>query len=612
MSEMDITPSHVSVGSLFHESLIFNVPKYQRGYAWGDAEISDFLKDISEAYDARINDNPKTHFFGGIVSVRKAIPGAAHEEKCELVDGQQRIATFVILMAKVTKVYQNLLDEEEIPEDREEIIKKRIEDLKKSYFQIDIDIHRKVEKFYKLKLSKADKDEFHNLLYGRDITIKRDSHKKLKQAFISIEEWVDNLIEDCGDLSEKLDVLESIKKIIDEDLSIIHIVTTDKKDAIKLFQVLNNRGISLTEGDLLRARTLELLESDEFMDQQDSIEKAWDEILKDAPSDTEDYLRWIYASYEGTRAGKSTLFDDFLEAFYPEDDMDEIEEQDANQIVDTTLELQKEFEKCRKVSKGNWPYEELGNPITDWDIDRLNTLTNELNHTNCIPVLLAASRLSQTDFLDIVKLTERIFFRYKLVCNEHITSLNNIYNKEAENIRDSIEDYEVDSYKTALNNLQERKTHDEKFTNQLEELLYQTSSGNKNVKYCLMTLNYYLDWFGDGSDGEPICHDKTTVYDFSNTTVEHIYPRNAEEDDKNETLEEVKHKLGNLTVLAPRDNKAAENATFNDKQEVFEQSNIALSRKLTEYDEWEIEDFQNRHDDIKDMCLSVFTIDSPS
>lgn len=609
---MDITPSHVSVGSLFHESLIFYVPKYQRGYAWGDAEISDFLKDIEEAYDARLNDNPKTHFFGGIVSVRKAIPGAAHEEKCELVDGQQRIATFVILMAKVTKVYQNLLDTEEIPDDTEEIIEKRIEDLNKSYFQIDIDINRKVEKFYKLKLSKADKNEFHNLLYDRGITVERDSHKKLKQAFNSIENWVDNLIEGCDDLSEKLDVLERTKQIIDEDLSIIHIVTTSKKDAIKLFQVLNNRGISLTEGDLLRARTLELLESDEFIEQQDSIEKAWDEILKDAPSDTEDYLRWIYASYEGTRAGKSTLFDDFLEAFYPEDNLDQIEKENADQIVETTLELQKEFEKCRKISKGNWPYEELDNPITDWDIDRLNTLTNELNHTNCIPVLLAACKLSQADFSNIIQLTERMFFRYKLVCNEHITSLNNLYNSQAEIIRNDIEGYEVDSYKQALSELQDRKVQNDKFNNQLEELLYQTSSGNKKVKYCLMTLNYYLDWCENGAEGEPECYDETTVFNFSNTTVEHIYPRNAEEDDKDEDLEKVKHKLGNLTVLAPRDNKAAENATFNDKQEVFRQSNIALSRMLTDYDEWGVEDFQNRNEDIKGMCLLVFTIDSPN
>ena len=51
---------------------------------------------------------------------------------------------------------------------------------------------------------------------------------------------------------KKLDVLETFERIIAEDCTVIHIVTDVESEAYGLFQVLNNRGTNLTEGDLLR------------------------------------------------------------------------------------------------------------------------------------------------------------------------------------------------------------------------------------------------------------------------------------------------------------------------------------------------------------------------
>ena len=66
-----------------------------------------------------------------------------------------------------------------------------------------------------------------------------------------------------------------MEDILIEDFTVIHISTDSKTEAYRLFQVLNDRGISLTDGDLLRARTLELLDNGAFETQQTTAETEW-------------------------------------------------------------------------------------------------------------------------------------------------------------------------------------------------------------------------------------------------------------------------------------------------------------------------------------------------
>lgn len=605
---MNIKPEHVPVGKIFHDSLIFDVPKYQRGYAWGDSEIADFLDDFQKAYERRQQGNPIKHFFGGIVSVEKDVEGAAHQRKYEIVDGQQRIATFIILMSRITRIYSEILDEAKANNDEEnaKLIEKRTENLEREYFEVEIEINRNIRKFKRLELSRADDDEFRNLLRNREISITRDSHKRLKSAFKEIEGKIRELLKDSETISDKLDVLENIKLLIDEDFSIIHIVTKDKQVAYKLFQVLNNRGISLTEGDLLRAKTLELLDPDQFSSHQDTIERAWDDILKDPPSDTEKFLRWIYASHNGKRPGRSSLFEDFLDAFYTEHKQEELQEVHAESIVKTTLMLKKEFGRCRRIIKGDWPFE-VGTDITEWDINRLEILISELKHVNSIPLLLAACELSQSKFLELVNLTEKIYFRYKLVCNEHEGSLKNMYQREAVKVRSDTEKYEVSSYESEVKKLQDKKAGKDKFSNLLDDFVYQTSGGNKKIRYFLITAEYCWRWFKDGANGKPKFN-KDIVHLFSSTTLEHIYPQNADKDQIDEELEKNKHKLGNLTILAPKDNKIADNATFDEKKKIFEDSKLLINKRVCGFDEWNIKSLQQREKEFKNLALKVYTI----
>src|SRR5690606_30069273 len=134
--------------------------------------------------------------------------------------------------------------------------------------------------------------------------------------------------------------------------------------------VLNDRGKNLSDGDLLRARVLEMLER--HQQTQRSVEDLWDKILCDSPSITEDYLRIIYTSYKGVRPGANSLFDDFLNLFYPQHSNGTINAAEASQIQAKTQELYAQILLCRKLSKGIWPFEDNNPRLTQWDKNRLS------------------------------------------------------------------------------------------------------------------------------------------------------------------------------------------------------------------------------------------------
>jgi len=449
-----IDPEHIPIGRLFENDYIFFLPKYQRGYAWGEEEVEDFINDIDECFKERQRGGSRHHFFEGIVSVQRDVEGSPHLHLYELVDGQQRLATTVLLISSIISKYGELLSSDESFNDlSEDIIETRIDELNLQFVEFEKEIDRQIEIIELLRLAGKDKQFFRDIVrgnppepetnkYGEPI----ESHRRIQRATEIIGDKIDSVIDEMGSLDEKASALKEVTNVVDEDFTVIHVVTYNRPEAYRLFQVLNDRGISLTEGDLLRANTLEILAED-HPDYQDQVEKVWDDILIDEPSDTEDFLRWIYASHESKRPGATTLFEDFRDEFYPEHEEQDLSEDQASSIVETTKNLQTEFERSRDLVRGNWPFLNLSDDLEQWHKDKLDLLLDKLGHTNCVSLLLAACKLDQTDFYKIVDLTERFFFRYKIVCNQHIGSLNSRYRNHAKSVRDNSDKYDVSEYR---------------------------------------------------------------------------------------------------------------------------------------------------------------------
>jgi hypothetical protein len=610
---MSITPSHTSIGRLFTDQYIFRVPKYQRNYAWTDEHIADFVDDLRKCHVARSSSRARHHFFGGIVSVEERIPGSARRH-CDLVDGQQRIATFILLIASMVSIYRSLKADAQAIADtaNEKLLEQRVKDLTWKFLKYEDEVNRQIVTIDRLEVSGADRDFFKGLINEYFQTERRESHRRLAYAYKSIKAFIANeIVAPQPSLPDKLDALKRFEEILNEDFTVIHIVTETKREAYRLFQVLNDRGTGLTEGDLLRSKTMELLEPYEYSDQQDRVEKAWNDILADPYQMTDDFLKWYYSSVRGRRPGTSSLIDDYLTAFFPQHTNDDetvnsVEEADA--IVTAVCQIQTEVAIYRKLIEGIWPFD-LVQPVTQWDTNRLNLLVVELKHTNCIPLLLAAvDKLTPKDFSEIVQTIERFIFRYKTISNKHISPVTAIYLEQSVAIRASSETnpYRVSVLQSRLRDLLNDNASDPVFRSNLEQLEYSPRGSNKPLKYFLMTLEHYYRWYRDGGQGQPECRDKTRIFDFANTTIEHIYPQNARVVRPN--LTPLINDLGNLTFLGPDDNQDAGNGDFLVKKPIFAESSVALNREIGLLDQWDEVAVHERKQQLLNMALKIFTI----
>jgi uncharacterized protein with ParB-like and HNH nuclease domain len=129
----------------------------------------------------------------------------------------------------------------------------------------------------RIVLSKADRDFYSDLLKGKEPNPQRESHKRLRAASSAINALIERVAKPDLPIAEAMQQLKHLTESAADDCHVIHLVSEDKGEAYKLFEVLNDRGRSLTEGDLLRSSTLERLEGSQVL--QEKAENLWDAIL---------------------------------------------------------------------------------------------------------------------------------------------------------------------------------------------------------------------------------------------------------------------------------------------------------------------------------------------
>ena len=220
------------------------------------------------------------HFLGGILSVEHDVPGVINQHEYEIIDGQQRLATLVLLVASLIETYKELKLEAGTTDLTSEqlILDERIQNLTGRFIEFQQEVNNRLETTDVLRLSKAD-DPFYRLLIRRmpcDSSL-RDSHKRLERAYSSLSKNIKEIVNRQLTFNEKIDELKIVETVLLADFTVIHMVVDKRKDAYTLFQVINDRGTSLTDGDLLRAKTLEILEN--FENEQNAVEALWDKIF---------------------------------------------------------------------------------------------------------------------------------------------------------------------------------------------------------------------------------------------------------------------------------------------------------------------------------------------
>jgi uncharacterized protein with ParB-like and HNH nuclease domain len=201
------------------------VPIYQRPYAWEDKNISDLFSDIHNA----ISSNETEYFLGTIVLSEKE-----NSSELEIVDGQQRIASIVILLSSIRDYFESNKQQKQANSIQNDFI---------SGYDRQRD-----ENLPKLKLGQLDNTFFRKYIINKEIEEKqsKDSHRRIATTKKLSTEQIKKLA------NQDLNLLHEWIKFIEEKLKVVSITVPSKANAFTIFETLNDRGIELAQVDLLK------------------------------------------------------------------------------------------------------------------------------------------------------------------------------------------------------------------------------------------------------------------------------------------------------------------------------------------------------------------------
>lgn len=610
---MTIQTDQYSVKALFEQKQTFTVPKYQRSYAWEEESVQDFVDDIAKCLKARTDENPKHHFFGGVVTVRKDVPGSTRDNY-EIIDGQQRLSSFVMLIASILKkieaILVNLGDVDAKLDASDLAAKKYLTETSSSLRSLFILFRDNKGIEYvdvpKLQLSKADHEFFRGTIAGEEPEASRDSHHRIRHAWSSLCDFVDNtMFEGKPTASDKAaHIQQLVDKVLGKDCTVVFMCSDTRTEAYQIFQVLNDRGVQLGNGDLLRASTLELLDDKTLIELQEEAAVLWDRVLSYPPRSIDDFLLWYFSSVMGWRPKPSELAHQFLEHRFKCKDKTKLTKKEAEAVLNEVRALDKEFAKLNVMIEGDWPYA-TNDGVKYWDRERLSILVTHLGHTNAMPLLLALQTLDAKKFAEAIAVIERFVFRYKTIGNAHIGPATKLYMTHALKIRNT-KKFAAKALRDDMNELLEKYVPDSVFGPAIKELRFSPRSGNSHIRYFLLAVEDYWQWYSSGAQGAPKCKDKSRIFDITSTTIEHVYPQKAADEDKIDALEAKKQEIGNLTIAAPSENDKLGNKPFAKKKKAFKSSGLKMNRDIGENEAWTEKEVNDRADALSEAALKIF------
>ncbi len=598
------TPDHIAIADLFGSNIRYIVPEYQRPYSWDCIGKSEQNNQLNVMWDDIIeffhSDNTGEYFFGSMVMIEK------ESRLYEVIDGQQRLTSLVILFVSI-KCFLKKIADNQIPldgssseiEELNSFLPKAIETINDVIFnkktlgliaEKKVKIEKNAEFDYdKILTSVMECSELLNLKPANE------EQEKVSKRYYSNRDFfikkIENTFLDGVKFTKNNAIaLDKFTEFLKYKLSVVRIIAPDFDVAYQIFEILNNRGLPLSNKDLFRNfiiqqfSKLKVEKPDKYA--QINPSEKWNE-LENNYSLTQDFIgRWVESKKGGQQ--KYSAFNDLKELFEKKytDDIDK-----------------SKVEKIYEDIKTDLGYYSLIIDETVSDLlirNKIIFLLNAGNVRYSINLLLALFRCCKYDgyvngeILDFITTYEQYFTHTLLSKNQRFTS-SSIYNAIV-----ALNNNDVEKAKSEFVIRDEEK----------EELRQLINSDFKDNTTAKLLISKYI-WHKDSNIDDVISH----RLDFDKATLEHILPQNPAmgtnwRNDFSEVFrKETTYKLGNMTLLTRRLNSSAKNNGFTIKKEKYKDTTLWVTQKLT-VDNLVIDElfFQNRQKDIVEAIYADLKI----
>lgn len=579
-----------TLASLYQDGL-FDVPSYQRSYSWEESQLEDLIDDLQYLPEGA------THFFGNVILDKRKEPYTTDRGRrfdiYDVVDGQQRLTTALILLHVATKYHKMV--EATVSEDN-------------LIFPID----------ERPRLMPQDQDQefFRDSLFGEsNLEAETPSQERLQNAYRFFES-------EFGDEQPK-DTIKRISERLRYDFKINVVEIDGNSEAASIFESINDRGRSLSSLDKTKSFLM-------YMDDRSSNRGAKEEKInqrfgsiyrelfvlsnghervRDFDEDSVQRFHWgMYDGYDSDEYfnGLDTL-KDRLRELYREGDYEAVQ----NEIDDYTKNLREAaaafatlFHPSRQPQR------------VEIALERLLALGRL---ANVLPVLMAAQIRYGDDpekVAKIVNACETLVFRMYAIDRRRSDTGRGKLVQLAHRIQ-SEASFTFEEAIGRLNSITQYYTNDSRFERKLRDPEFDTTR-SRDIRYLLYHYGQNLDV----DMQEDVQRDLQQILS-NNFEVEHILARGLDESDVPESLrdefEEYVHRLGNLTIASGYWNRSYGNLPFEEKktaqggrEKEYRSSALRVQQVLADYDEFGKTELEEREQDIIEFALENWAAEPAS
>ena len=570
---MGMTAVTRGVKAILSANRKYIIPRFQREYSWGENELSTLWEDIFTNIDVCNSSDKikaKEYFIGSLVLIGDDTNG----EEFEIVDGQQRLTTIMILLSVLGEYFQKNGE------------KGRCNSIYKYIEGSDDEDQR----FFKL-INENTGDFLSSSILARPDEKSQEDPKGKEQV---------NLLKAYNYFLNKLnsdDVVNDLKKYTNKEITLskteivnlvrdqilefttVFITVDNLGDAYKIFETLNAKGKNLEAIDLIKNSIFSVLSEEH---PSDKAKKLWADIQKNLQDESRDlFYRQFWISKYSFSTNKN-----LYKAF--------------NDKINCTKERYEAFLKELEL-ESKW-YQSIINPIYEdypnqdfrFEYEALKAF-KIFNVTQVRVILLALKRAREEgrigfkDYKRAIELLEKFHFIYIAVCSqrgsgiERVLSTNalRISNTENSNDMNKAIDILIEDLKSKVPDYEIFKANFEKiiFTNKI-------TKQKKLIQYIFKKIENLSR--------------STDELAVNNISLEHIMSQSENED--------CIGKIGNILPLAKKINSDMGNVEFSEKIKYLEgkkenegsELNIVKEfvKEYKDIDKWDEKCINKRTEDI--------------
>lgn len=528
------------------------IPRYQREYVWEEKQWSDLFNDLVLNYRKwKESPNIECHFIGSIVVLENKTDRYA---MADIIDGQQRMTTFFILLLAIMRKANQLSYRDLFYGIRD-------------YLKAKSAVGEKYDKF-----QNADNPYFKVLLdncttYTDQIDLISDNQDIVKKHYAFQEKFIYQCFQYmytllCKEIENGIDIIEFTNRIM--GTIIIETLSTNVSESYTIFEILNARGKQLENHELIKNYVMRYYEP---TDLGDVALKDW-QLLMDLLKNNsvtprnffEHYISHRFDRTNEKRGKKSLTAYDYIVRNC---------QQRSKELLDDLLKKAKIYIYFSKPSNFPTPTNEYCKRISDGLL-----FFKGRSKTQFRPLFLSLfSRLYSSTHIDsenmkllsdMVYFLERFFFIYGVVLKSQSKPLERIVHKYAYQIENA-EEERINSYILELKNelakvLPDYETFENAFCNlgySTKNIRYSDEEGNKDdVRYILALYEKYLR--GSTADIEPF-------------SIEHIH---------RDTGTDTYCKIGNLVCLNTDENTRLGRKSASEKIPSYNTSEFISAQKI--------------------------------